>query len=144
MVSFLPPGLGHAIRTKVGIAVIGAVLVGGGGTAMAMATSHARLPFGAASSSASPTTPGARTTGDQDNEGCTGTPSAHATPGAHSDSDDASEHTSGTPSATRAAGQGDDANEHEGSQDDQDECGGKGTATRTPHPEPTEGPGGDD
>jgi hypothetical protein len=155
MFSFLRAGLGHAFRTKVGMALLGALLVGGGGTAMAMATSHAQLPFGAALTQSSAThsdsdggskTPSATKTvnqedTDQDDQGCTGsTGSTTGTPSTHADSDDASEHASGTPSATRSAGQGDDANEHEGSQDDQDECGGKSTTTRTPMPEPTEHP----
>jgi hypothetical protein len=160
--------LGRAFRTKVGIALIGALLVGGGGTAMAMATSTGHTPFGSALSSSTHSddagkTPGATKSaeqGDEDDQGCTsstsGTPSAHSdsddasehasgtpsatgTPGAHSD--DASEHEVGTPSATKTASQGDDANEHEGSSDDQDEC-SKGTTTRTPAPEPTERPEG--
>ena len=141
--------LGNALRTKVGLALIGALLVGGGGTAMAMATANGHTPFGSAlSSSASSThsesdeagkTPGA--TKDDQDEDCTSgtltTPSAYASPTAHSD--DASEHEGGTPSATRAAGQtsDDEANEHESTQDEQDEC-AKSTTTRTPAPEPTE------
>jgi hypothetical protein len=147
MFALLRAGLGNALRTKVGLALIGALLVGGGGTAMAMATTHTQLPFGTALSALTHSDAAGKTPGtnkDDQDEGCTSgahaTPSAHASPTAHSD--DASEHASGTPSATRSAGQGDDdANEHEGAQDDQDEC-GTSTATHTPHPEPTERPEG--
>jgi hypothetical protein len=166
MFAFLRGGLGNALRTKVGLALIGALLVGGGGTAMAMATANGHTPFGSALSSSTHSdeagkTPGGTKTADKDDqdEDCTsgthatpsahsddgsehegGTPSAHASPTAHSD--DASEHEGGTPSATRAAGQSsDEANEHESAQDEQDEC-AKSTTTRTPHPEPTERPEG--
>jgi hypothetical protein len=47
MFAVLRGGLGHAIRSKVGIAVIGAMLIAGGGTALALTTSHARFPPGA-------------------------------------------------------------------------------------------------
>jgi hypothetical protein len=144
MFTFPRAGLGHALRTKVGIAVIAAVLVGGGGTALAMASTHTALPFAAGSPTAH------SDQGDQDEQGCTS--SATGTPSAHHDSDEGSDHESGTPSATRTASGGDEANEHESSQDDQDEC-GKSTTTRTPGPEsteqpegthsPTKGPGGD-
>jgi hypothetical protein len=138
MFTSLRAGLGHALRTKVGIAVIAAVLVGGGGTALAIASAHPALPFGAALSlSGSPTAHSDK--GDQDEQGCTS--SATGTPSAHHDSDERSDHESGTPSATRTPTAGDEANEHESSQDDQDEC-GKSTATRTPGPESTEQPQG--
>src|SRR5215472_9185254 len=86
--------LGRAFRTKVGIALIGALLVGGGGTAMAMATSTGHTPFGSSLSSTASSghsdeagkTPGATKSadqGDQDDQGCTS--SASGTPGAHSD-----------------------------------------------------------
>jgi hypothetical protein len=145
-------GLGHALRTKVGIAVIVAVLLAGGGTAIAIVSAHPALPFGAALAlSGSPTAHADSGKGDQDDQECT--PSATGTPSAHSDADEGSEHESGTPSATRTATGGDDeANEHESSQDDEDEC-GTSTTTRTPGPEsteqpegthtPTKGPGGD-
>jgi hypothetical protein len=131
MLTFLRAGLGNAIRTKVGIALIGAVLVGGGGTAMAMATTHGQLPFGAALTQSSAThsdsdggskTPSANKTADNDNDdqGCTGntgnttgTPSAHADTDA--DADDGSAH-SGTPSANATPGthsDSDDASDHE-------------------------------
>jgi hypothetical protein len=148
MFTFPRAGRGHAFRTKVGIALIGAVLVVGGGTAMAMAATHTALPFAAALSlSGSPTahsdegskTPSATKTAgkdDQDDKGCT--PSATGTPSAHSDSDQES----GTPSATGTATGGDnEANEHESSQDDQDEC-GTSTANGTPAPRSTEQPEG--
>jgi hypothetical protein len=167
MFRFLRAGLGHTLGTKVGIALIGAVLVLGGGTAVAMASTHTALPFAAPLfQSGSPTahsesdegskTPSAtRTAGkdDQEDESCTS--SATGTPSAQSD--DGSDHESGTPSATSTATHGDDeANEHESSQDDQDECGtSKATGTpapqsteqpeemQTPGPTPTKGPGGD-
>jgi len=142
MFTLLRGGLGNALRTKVGLAVIGAMLLGGGGTAMALATAHAQLPFGDALSSAAPTTTASKD--DQDDQKCAS--GANATPAAHTESNDDSahdsEHKSGTPSATKAAATGsDEANEHESSQDDQEEC-GKSTATHTPHPEPTERPEG--
>jgi hypothetical protein len=162
MLAFLWARLGSAFRTKVGIALVGALVLGGGGTALAIATAHGSpLSAWEVSQSASSTPHATKTADqdDQDDQDCTG--GAHATPGAHSDdgddhesgtpsahasptahSDDGDEHESGTPSATKAAGQGDDeANEHEGAQGDQDEC-GNGSATRTPHPEPTERPEG--
>jgi hypothetical protein len=152
MFALLRMRFGSAVRTKAGIALIGALLVGGAGTAMAMATAHSQLPStaGLSGATASSTahsddrsgaskTPGATKTDDQDDQDdkqCTG--STSATPAAHSD--DGSEHESSTPSATRAAGQSDDeANEHESTQDDQDEC-GRSTASHTP--EPTERPEG--
>jgi hypothetical protein len=162
MLTLLRAGLGNALRTKVGLALIGALLVGGGGTAMAMATAHGQTPLGAAlSSSASSKALGAtKTTGkdgqdDQDDQGCTG--SARATPTAHTESDDDSGHQSGMPSvhASPTAHSDSEANEHESSQDDQDEC-GKSTASHTPEPTerpegthtarptPTNGPGGGD
>jgi hypothetical protein len=49
MFALLRGGLGNALRSKVGLAVIGAMLIAGGGTAMALTTSHARLPSGAQS-----------------------------------------------------------------------------------------------
>jgi hypothetical protein len=134
MFTFLRAGLGHALRTKVGIALIGALLVVGGGTAMAMASTHSALPFAAPSQSGSP--PAHSDSEDR----CTG--SATGTPSAHSDSDEGSDHESGTPSATGTATHGDDeANEHESSQDDQDEC-GTSTANSTPAPRSTEQPEG--
>jgi len=147
MFALLRDGLGHALRTKVGLALIGALLVGGGGTAMAMATANGHTPFGSALSSSTHSesdeagkTPGATKTADKDDQDEDCTSSTHATPSAHSD--DASEHEGGTPSATRAAGQGDDeADEHESAQDEQDEC-AKSPASRTTHPEPTERPEG--
>jgi len=49
MFAFLRGGLGNALRSKAGLAIIAAVLVGGGGTAMGMvlANSHARSPSAA-------------------------------------------------------------------------------------------------
>jgi hypothetical protein len=47
MFAVLRGGLSHAIRSKVGIAVIGAMLIAGGGTALALTTSHARFLSGA-------------------------------------------------------------------------------------------------
>jgi hypothetical protein len=126
------------LRTKVGIAVISAVLVASGGTAIAIATAHPAFPFGAARSlSGSPTAHSGK--GDQDDQECTG--SSTGTPSTHHDSDEGSSHESGTPSATRTATAGDEANEHESSHDDRDEC-GKSTTTRTPGPESTEQPEG--
>jgi hypothetical protein len=164
MFTVLRSGLGNALRTKVGLALIGALLVGGGGTVMAMATSHGQLPLAAALSSSASTPHATRTAGKDDQDDQDECSSTHATPGANSGSDDRGEHesgtpsahatltvhsdaaaihASGTPSATRAAGQGDDeANEHESAQEEQDECSKSSTASRTPHPEPTERPEG--
>jgi hypothetical protein len=138
--------LGSSLKTKVGLALMGALVVAGGGTALAMANAHEQLPvfstFAHASSTAhtesddASKTPGAKD--DADDRQCPA--SASASPTAHTD--DGSDHASGTPSATRAASQSDDeANEHESSQEDRDEAAcEKSTATHTP--EPTERPEG--
>jgi hypothetical protein len=158
--------LGSTLKTKVGIALIGALVVGGGGTALAMTTAHQQLPVFSAFSHASSTahtgsddaskTPNA-SQDDQDDQQCT--PRASTSPTTHADegSDHESDHKSGTPSATKTVGQGDDeTNEHESGQNDQDEAAcGKSTATHTPEPterpestntpgpRPTQGTGGD-
>ena len=85
MFALLRGGLGNALRTKVGLALIGALLVGGGGTAMAMATANGHTPFGSALSSSTHSesdeavkTPGATKTADQDDQDEDCTSSAHA------------------------------------------------------------------
>ncbi|HZC78313.1 MAG TPA: hypothetical protein VE258_11215 [Ktedonobacterales bacterium] len=143
MFALLKARLGSAFRTKVGIALIGALVLVGGGTAMAMATSHGQFlsPLAASGTSASPTAHA----DDQDDQACTGsangTPTgAAASPTAHAD--DGSDDRSGTPSATKVAGKDDqEGNENENAQEEQNEteC-AKSNATRTP--EPTEGPEG--
>jgi hypothetical protein len=52
MVALLRGGLGNALRSKVALAVIGTMLIGGGGTALALTTSHAQLPSAAQSATA--------------------------------------------------------------------------------------------
>lgn len=153
MYTYRRAGRGLALRTKVGIALIGALLVVGGGTALAMASTHGALPSLSGSPTAHPNSDGGTKTAGKEDEACTS--SATGTPSAHSG--DESDHASGTPSATKTATGGDDeANEHESSQDDRDEC-STSTATGTPaarsteQPEgthtpgstPTKGPGGD-
>jgi hypothetical protein len=60
MLTLLRGGLSSALRSKVGLAVIAAMLIGGSGTAVALTASHAQLPSGAhslasAAHSATPT-----------------------------------------------------------------------------------------
>ena len=133
-----------SLKTKVGIAVIGTLLLGGSGTVLAMTATHGNLgPLGF--NQASPTAHSGDHEGDQDDVACTGTPTeSAASPTAHSgdDSHDSSSATR-TPgqddhegSATRTPGQDDrEGNEHENDH----EC-EKGDGTRTP--EPTERPEG--
>jgi hypothetical protein len=158
MFALLKAKLGSTFRTKVGIALIGALVLGGGGTAMAMATSHGQplAALGASGTSASPTAhadDSADATkvagkGDQDDQACTGSANATATPSgaaasptAHSG--DGSDDRSGTPSATKAASQDDqEGNENENAQEEQNEteCHDGSTspkATRTPEPTET-------
>ena len=112
------------IQTKVGLAIIGALVLGGGGTALAVTAAHGNLGF----NQASPTAHSGDHEDDQDDVACTGTPTeSAASPTAHSGDD--SSHSS---SATRTPGQDD----REGSET---EC-EKGDGTRTP--EPTERPEG--
>jgi hypothetical protein len=160
MFAWLKAAAGRVFKTKVGIALLGALVVGGGGTAMAMTGAQAPFisNFVAPSAAVSPTahsddsSTATKIAGQDDEDGnaagCTGTPS---TTGA--DSDDSS-------TATTTAGHGDqEGSEHEGTAttgDDRDdaECAGTPSATRTPGsdddgsaathtPEATQGPGGD-
>jgi hypothetical protein len=134
---------GRGLKSKVGLALLGALVVGGGGTALAMSGAHLPLlssQLAPASSTgdshdrASATHAGDRD--DQDDRAC-GTPGASASPTAHADD---TEDAHGTPSATRTAG-GDD---HEGSGSEKEtDCEGSGESHEgTPGPEPTEQPEG--
>jgi hypothetical protein len=163
MFAGLKAAAGRVFGTKLGIALVGALVVGGGGTAMAMTGAPASLipDFAAASptahsgaaSAAGQLHAGATATGqdDQDEQGeddasCAGTPGATG-----ADSDDSS-------TATTTAGQGgQEGSEHEGTAtagDDHDaECTGTPSASHTPGsddgpegthtPQGTQGPGGD-
>lgn len=144
--------LGGAIRTKVGIALIGALVVGGGGTVMAMATAQGqpRSNLVAPRTSASPTahsddSSSATKVAEKDDQDCTGSATgAIASPTAHSDD---------SSNATKAAGKDDqEANENESAQDEQNEneteckSGESPEATERPEgthtPEATERPEG--
>jgi hypothetical protein len=158
--------LGVVLKTKVGIALLGALVLGGGGTAMAMTTTHGQF-FSQLVPSASGThaddrsdptktgqkdnddnnacanrTPEVKTTeaGDSDDSG---TPGTHAdtegTPGTHSDAEGtpgARSDAEGTSSATHTAG-GDDREGDDGDCDAQDH-----SPTGAHTPEPTERPDG--
>lgn len=158
MFALLRARLGGAFKTKVGLALIGALVVGGGGTAMAMATSHGQLLSNLVAASPTAHSDGssdatkAAGKGDQDDKACTGTATeTSASPTAHSGDESSS--------ATKVAGQ-DDQETNENAQDEQNETDCKGSsesseatrtpepterpeATRTPGPSPTSGPGGD-
>ncbi len=126
MFSLLKSRLMAGIQTKVGLAIIGALVLGGGGTALAVTAAHGNLGLNQASSTAhsgDDSSHGGKD--DQDDTACTGTPTTSAaSPTAHADDDSSS--------ATRTPGQDD----REGNEN---EC-EKGDGTRTP--EPTERPEG--
>ena len=128
----------RAVTTKAGIVLIGAVLLGAGGAAMAMASAHGQLLSGPGAS-ASPTAH-AGDQDDQDDTACTskGTPSSTATTHGGGDAVQAPQAT-----PTKAA-RDDDANEHEGTEHDGTECEGDDdhSPTGTHTPEPTERPEG--
>jgi hypothetical protein len=142
----------RTLTTKVGLALVGALVLGGG--ASAMATSHGQFfanghlfsTFSGPSTSASPTKhigDDQDDQNDQDDTACTskGTPTGTATP--HGGGDDAAEGAKATP--TKTAGD-DDADEHEGTEHESTECEGDDHApqgTHTPEPSPTKGLGGD-
>jgi hypothetical protein len=130
-----------SLRTKVGIAVIGTLLLGGSGTVLAMTATHGNLGF----SQASPTAHSGDHEGDQDDVACTGTPTERAaSPTAHAGDDS---HDSA--SATRTPGQDDregsatrtpDQDDRAGNTHENDNECENGEGTRTP--EPTERPEG--
>ncbi len=144
--------LGGAIRTKVGIALIGALVVGGGGTVVAMATaqgepgSNGVAPRTSATSTAHSDDSSNAGKDDQDDKACTANATATgaiASPTAHSDD---------SSSATKVAGKDDqEASENESAQDEQNETecksGESPEATERPEgthtPEATKGAGGD-
>ena len=139
MFGWLKATAGRVFKTKVGIALVGALVVGGGGTAMAMAGAQAPLisSFVAPGAAASPTahtddsSPASTAAGhdnnatevagqdDQDGNttsctGAMGATGAAASPTA--DSDDAS------PASTTAGQDDQDGSEHEGAGGDQNEA----------------------
>ena len=149
----------RTLTTKVGLALVGALVLGGGASAVAMATSHGQFfanghlysTFSGPSTTASPTK---HAGDDQDDVACTskGTATSTATP--HGGGDDAAQAPKATPTKTT----GDDADEHEGTEHDGTECEGDGHSPKathtpepterpegshTPEPSPTKGPGGD-
>ena len=152
MFALLIARLGGAIRTKVGIALIGALVVGGGGTVVAMATaqgepgSNGVAPRTSATSTAHSDDSSNAGKDDQDDKACTANATATgaiASPTAHSDD---------SSSATKVAGKDDqEASENESAQDEQNETecksGESPEATERPEgthtPEATKGAGGD-
>jgi hypothetical protein len=128
MFSMLKSRLLAGIQTKVGLAIIGALVLGGGGTALAMTAAHGQLPnLGAAASPTAHSGDDSSNAGkdDQDDKACTGTPTtSDASPTAHSGDDSSS--------ATRTP----DQDDHEGNETECEKGDGAGT------PEPTERPEG--
>ena len=131
----------RAVSTKAGIVLIGALLLGGGGVAMAMATSHGQIGRNVSGPGASASsTKHAGEQDDQDDTACAskGTPTRTATP--HGGGDDAMQAPQATPTKTAD----DDAQEHEGRQHDGTECEGDDHSPQGMHtPEPTKRPSGD-
>jgi hypothetical protein len=134
----------RAVTTKAGIVLIGAVLLGAGGAAMAMASAHGQIGANVSGpgASASPT----KHAGDQDEQNeqddtactSTGTPSSTATTHGGGDA------VQGPQATPTKAARDDDANEHEGTEHDGTECEGDDdhSPTGTHTPEPTERPEG--
>jgi hypothetical protein len=117
----------RAGKSKLAIALIAALVLGGGATAMAMATAHAPLVSGP-SATASPT-------GNHDDDAaCTnsGTPTAPAASPTGNHDDDAD--------ATEAAGG--ETGDHEGSEHEQECEGSSQSPQASGTPEPTEHPQG--
>jgi hypothetical protein len=143
--------LARTLTTKVGLALVGALVLGGGASAVAMATTHSQFfanghlfsTSSGLSTSASPTKH-AGEQDDQDDTACTskGTPTSTSTP--HGGGDDAVQAPKATPTkAIPTKAVGDDADEHEGTEHDGTECEGDDHSPKATHtPEPTEHPEG--
>jgi hypothetical protein len=155
MLGALTAKLGLVFKSKVGIALMGALVLGGGGSAMAMASSHGQFfsdsgapgtaPSATAHHDESSNATKVAGKGDQEDETCSGNSGgATASPTAHSD--DSSDGTRATTSPTAHAESGDASSATQvAGHDDQDEtqCQSSGESTHAAHtPEPTERPEG--